>query len=418
MNNDVTLQTGLEKSVELLHACGTPDGFLASPQKVHNYRRIWGRDSIILGLAALMTGNTELIRTFRNSLLTLAENQGEHGEIPSNVDPLTGRISYGGMAGRVDADLLFIIGCGEYWKATGDDGFLEDMLPVLKKTAFLLGCWEFNNRGLLYIPQTGDWADEYLHHGYVLYDQILYLQAKRTLRSIHRHVYGSEDHNLKDAISRLKHLITANYWIEEDHRIPDEVYHEILYKKGLQVTCECKDRYWLSYFSPHGYGYRFDALANVLVSLLDISSSERADRVDAFIDKTVKDRKCKLLPAFHPVITPVDETDWQHLRMTFSYTFKNRPYEYHNGGLWPMITGFYSAGLSRRNKREKALDFLRSIHEANAAEMDGDPWSFPEYLNGKSFEPGGTKRQGWSAAGAVIGHYALEGKPVFRIDEH
>lgn len=418
MNDPKTdiFQQGYTQSLELLRACSTPHGFFASAQSIHNYQRVWARDSMIMGLAALMTGDHELIQTFRNSMVTLANNQGVHGEIPSNVDPRTGRISYGGMAGRVDADLLFVIGCGEYWKATGDDGFIDRMFPAIEKVVFLLGCWEFNNRGLLYIPQTGDWADEYLQHGYVLYDQLLYLQVKKTLRRIYEYIYQSEDHSLRDSITRLKSLIQANYWIEEDHSIPDEVYHEILYKKGMQAACECEDRYWMSYFSPHGYGYRFDSLANVLASLLHVGQQERTEQVDRYIESVVGDRSCKLLPAFYPVITPVEETDWQHLRMTFSYSFKNKPHEYHNGGLWPMIAGFYVADLCRRNKLELARRYLRGIHEANASEMDGDPWSFPEFLNGRTYQAGGTKWQGWSAAAALIGHHALEGKPVFRID--
>lgn len=35
------------------------------------------------------------------------------------------RISSGGTAGRVDADLWFVIACAEYWRHTGDDDFLE-----------------------------------------------------------------------------------------------------------------------------------------------------------------------------------------------------------------------------------------------------------------------------------------------------
>ncbi|MFW6168974.1 MAG: amylo-alpha-1,6-glucosidase [Planctomycetota bacterium] len=410
-------QQGYSKSLDLLRACSTPHGFFASAQSIHNYQRVWSRDSIIMGLAALLSGDPELVQTFRNSLITLANNQGPHGEIPSNVDPYTGRVSYGGMAGRVDADLLFVIGCGEYWKETGDDGFIDRMFPVIEKVIFLLGCWEFNNRGLLYVPQTGDWADEYLQHGYVLYDQVLYLQVKKTLRRIYEYIYQSEDHSLLDSINRLKHLIQANYWIEEDHRIPDEVYHEILYKKGMRAACECEDRYWMSYFSPHGYGYRFDSLANVLVSLLRVSDQERREQVDQYIENVIGDKHCKLLPAFYPVITPVDESDWQHLRMTFSYSFKNKPHEYHNGGLWPMISGFYVADLCRRNKTQQATRYLQGIHEANASEMDGVPWSFPEFLHGQTYQAGGTKWQGWSAAAALIGHHALEGKPVFRIDE-
>jgi hypothetical protein len=37
--------------------------------------------------------------------------------------------------------------------------------------------WEFNNKGLLYVPLSGNWADEYITDGYVLYDQLLRVWA-------------------------------------------------------------------------------------------------------------------------------------------------------------------------------------------------------------------------------------------------
>jgi hypothetical protein len=321
------------------------------------------------------------------------------------------------MTGRVDADLWFIIGCGEYWKATGDNAFLRDVFPAIEKVRFLLGAWEFNNRGLLYVPATGDWADEYLHNGYILYDQLLYLQALRTLRAIHSHIHGSCDHGIRSRASRLKHLIWDNYWFDESGSVPDDVYHEILYEKGQKAATSCKSQHWLPFFSPHGYGYRFDGFANVLASLLDVADERRRERVDGYIAELTTDKRIRLLPAFHPVITPVDE-DWKELHMTFSYTFKNRPYEYHNGGLWPMIAGFYAADLARRNKTDTALVYLEAVHTANASEMEGEAWGFPEYINGKDFSAGGTRRQGWSAAGAIIAHRCLQGEKVFRIDGH
>ena len=112
-----------------------------------------------------------------------------------------------------------------------------------------------------------------------------------------------------------------------------------------------------------------------------------------------------LLPAFYPVIEPVDK-DWEKLQMSFSYTFKNKPYEFHNAGLWPMVTGFYVADLAARRKHEVAQRYLAGIHRANALPMDGEPWSFPEYVNGQTFVAGGTRYQGWSVAAAVIGHHA------------
>lgn len=415
-SDEQLFQEGYERALSLLRDCDGPHGFLASPSRRANYRRVWGRDGAIMSLAALMAGDEELVEAARRTLVTLMEYQGPHGEIPSNVDPESDRISYGGMAGRVDANLWFVIACGEYWKATGDERFLERAARPMDKVRFLLGAWEFNTRGLIYVPQTGDWADEYLHHGYVLYDQALYLQALRTLCAVHGRLHGSRDHGLEDGATRLKHVIRDNYWFEDSDRVPGDVYHEILFKKGRKAANRCNRKYWMAFFSPHGYGYRFDAFANVLVSLLDISDAERRKSVDEYIEEYLVDDDMALLPAFHPVITPEDH-DWEDLHMTFSYSFKNRPHEYHNGGRWPMLTGFYAADLARRGKTEAARRFLRGVHRGNALEMEDEPWGFPEYVHGEDYVAGGTRHQGWSAAGAVIGHHALEGKEVFRIDE-
>ncbi|MCG6973156.1 MAG: hypothetical protein LJE66_08430 [Desulfobacterales bacterium] len=413
-NDEKLMAEGYRKAMDLLGECSRPEGFLASPTDDENYRRIWGRDSVIIGLAALLTEDKELHDTFKRSLETLARHQGPHGEIPSNVDPKSQRVSFGGMAGRVDADLWFVIGCGEYWKATGDRDFIGKMLPVIEKVRFLLGAWQFNNRGLLYIPATGDWADEYLHNGYVLYDQLLYLQVLRTIGEIRTHWHDSHDHRLDEQKSRLKHLIRDNYWFTDDADVPDDVYHDVIYQKGKKIAAGIKNRYWMSFFSPHGYGYRFDALANIFASLFDVADEGRRRLVDRYIEQELADEKLKLVPAFHPVITPVDK-DWEELHIIFSYHFKNRPYEYHNGGLWPMITGFYVADLSRRGLMDAAREYLIGIHRANRMDMEGEAWGFPEYVHGKEHTPGGTRHQGWSAAAAVIGHNVLKGKEMFRI---
>ena len=62
-------------------------------------------------------------------------------------------------------------------KLTNDISFAEEKLPQLKKCLSLLDSWEFNNRGFVYVPRSGDWADEYILEGYVLYDQLLRLMG-------------------------------------------------------------------------------------------------------------------------------------------------------------------------------------------------------------------------------------------------
>jgi glycogen debranching enzyme len=140
---------GYKKSVDLMKQCVTKNGFIASTQDVDNYKRIWGRDGSIMGIAAMLTNDPELIESTRLTLETLLKQQGPHGEIPSNYDPRTHRISYGGTAGRVDANLWFLICCGSYLRKTKDKHFFKLAIESIEKVRFLLGAWEFNNRGLL-----------------------------------------------------------------------------------------------------------------------------------------------------------------------------------------------------------------------------------------------------------------------------
>jgi len=243
-------------------------------------------------------------------------------------------------------------------------------------------------------------------------DRSASIQAQRELAAMRRALHGSADHVLEERISRLKHLIRSNYWFAPDGESPDDVYHPVLYKKGRNVESCCRGRYYLSFFSPAGYGYRFDAMANVLASLMGVADKDQRERIDRYITDEVLHDDVMLLPAFHPVITPAD-ADWEDLQMTFSYTFKNRPYEYHNGGLWPLVTGFYVADLAARGCPEAARQYLDGIHQANSRQIEGRAWGFPEFLHGRDHTPGGTPRLGWSAAAAVIGQQACEGNTVF-----
>jgi len=410
------MSEGYDRAVELLRNCSSPHGFVASVVDRDNYRRVWSRDGAIMGLAALQTGDEDLIGTFRATLETLIKYQGPHGEIPSNVDAEQRILSYGGTAGRVDADLWFGIGVGQYVRATGDSSLLEIAAPALERVRFLLGAWEFNNRGLLYVPQTGDWSDEYIQNGYVLYDQLLYLQFQREVEAVDRVLGRDASTEQVEKRRQLKRLIRANYWFDSDGEHSEDIYHDVLFTKGSRAARICAGRQWMPFFSPLGYGYRFDAFANVLAGLLGVADQDQTERVDRRIDEDIVGDGKALLPAFYPVITPWDQ-DWEDLQTMFSYTFKNDPYEFHNGGLWPMITGFYVADLARRGRESEAGRFLEGIDWANSLEGEAGAWSFPEFVHGRNFTAGGTRRQGWSAAASIIGHKALEGEPVIRGNE-
>ena len=165
----------------LLRASLTPSGFLASPTDRTNYRRVWARDGVICGLAGLASGEDDLAGGLRDTLGTLGAHVGPQGQIPSNV-PVGGggEVSYGGLAGRVDAGPWFVLGVALYSRVTDDRAFADRMVEPVTGALGLLDAWEFNARGLVYVPQSGDWADEYDLHGYLLYDQVLRLAALRT----------------------------------------------------------------------------------------------------------------------------------------------------------------------------------------------------------------------------------------------
>ena len=174
------------KAKELLLTASSPNGFLASAKQITNYHRVWARDGVICGLAALLDGDSQLIEIFKNTLETLATHQHKHGNIPSNVyfNQNKTEVSFGGLAGRVDTIPWFIIGTCNYVHFTNDHKFLKGMIPSIEKGLDLLECWEFNNNHLVYVPRSGNWADEYITEGHILYDQLLRLWALRAFNKI------------------------------------------------------------------------------------------------------------------------------------------------------------------------------------------------------------------------------------------
>jgi len=103
----------LQKALHLIQSACTVKGISASPIEQDNYTRIWARDSMIAGIAGLLSEDEIVIEGFKSSLETLRNGQNKLGVIPSNVK--TDLIkSYGGIAGRVDATLWYIIGTGLY----------------------------------------------------------------------------------------------------------------------------------------------------------------------------------------------------------------------------------------------------------------------------------------------------------------
>lgn len=372
-----------DKAIELLHKVSTPNGFLASAENTSNYQRVWARDGVICGLAALASGDEKLIKTFKNTLETLAKYQHELGTIPSNV--LIGvdkvDVSYGGLAGRVDAVTWFIIGVCQYAFQTKDDSFIWKHENEIEKALRLLEAWEFNNRHLIYVPLSGNWADEYITDGYVLYDQLLRIWALKCYN------YFKKSKTISIKIEKIKEQIEINFLPNsEGQKIHERAYYEMDFQDYLPCS-----------FSPSGYKNQFDAFANSLALLLNIGTKKTQNKIVNHSYDLALSTKLGLLPAFWPPIFENDE-HWNLLKDNCKYEFRNYPYEFHNGGSWPMVNGFFGLALLFKSEQTKAKAILDRINEANSL----NDFSFFENFNSNTSMSNGVSFCAWSAAATIL----------------
>ncbi len=384
------------KSLDLLKNLAHEKGFFASREDTANYKRVWSRDGIIAGLAGLSSGDEKLIGIHRATCDTLRDHQDRTGRIPSNVSLDGSQVSYGKTVGRIDATLWYVIGVCQYTLRHNDQLFFNAHRQAVEKALFYLECLELNGRGLLYIPQGGDWADEYINHAYVLFDEVLYYRA---LRDAARTLGRDDLHKKAD---HLRRLIVVNYFPAKEHIDDPDIYHPQLFKRVVETY---RPPLPLAYFTTHSTLDHIDTFANALLLFSDIIDQERKEAIGHTMLAQCLNNDFQILPAFYPVITETDH-NWVHLQNNFIYEFRNVPYEYHNGGLWPLVHGFFIAALQDGDMHGRLGTF------ADILARDG--YVFPEYYSGKTFEAKGTRELGFSASAYVIAHNAIiHNDPIF-----
>ncbi len=377
-------------AVGLLEALSTENGIQASLLEADNYKRVWARDSIIAGIAGLLVSSPTIIEGFRQTLITLAQNQHERGMIPSNVGTLSdGKydVSMGSLVGRVDANCWFIIGSILYKNETNDQGTWTILEPAIRKCREFLSCIEFNGKGWLYTPYTGNWADEYPIHGYTLYDNTLRLWAERLWKQL--------GHPSMDIFSIESKNVTNFYPSETDY--PD-LYHKVAYRKAL----ENHPKHFCSFILPGHYDQRFDMAGNAMGLLLYSLDKERKENYSQFIQSYFEQNGNVLIPAFYPVIHRND-VEWNQIAYNYSYDFKNEPHHFHNGGIWPIWLGWFSMGLAQQGLHEWNHQLIREFIEL----IQKSKWSFNEYIDSKAYQLKGKTKMAFSASGIVFMYHSL-----------
>jgi glycogen debranching enzyme len=89
---------------------------------------------------------------------------------------------------------------------------------------------------------------------------------------------------------------------------------------------------------------------------------------------------------------------------------QNFVWQYHNGGIWPMVGGFWITALVKAGRTQQAAAELPRLARVCAL----GNWAFTEWLQGKTLAPRGMPGQSWNAAAFLMaGHAVSTGKTLF-----
>jgi hypothetical protein len=275
-------------------------------------------------------------------------------------------VSFGAVVPRLDAPAWYLVGIALAARAGALDP--AEYADSARRAVRLLDALEYNGRHLVYAPAGGNWADEYLSEGYTLHDQALRAWALRLLGTTYREPAWRDK---ADAVGRR---VAEAFWPAGSEA------------RGHPVAS----------FTPLGAREQFDLAGCALLALSGAAPAPAGAALDWVAARFLA--RGAPPPAFHPVVHEGDP-DWPALRRYHLFAFRNRPHEYHNGGVWPIWLGWLALALARAGR---AADLAR-LRAAVAAKLDAAPaFAFEEYLHGATYAPGGTPHMAYSATGLVF----------------
>lgn len=407
------------QAIRILQACVSDIGFKASALP-GGYNEVWGRDSMITLLGAVASGNPALITAARASLDTLRQYQTDLGLIPNNVDVENNEPQY---RAYMDGTLWYVIGSYYYFKKTGDRNFLKKSAQSINLAVRWLAHQDVDNSGLISTQEAANWMDLFPVRGKVLYDNTLYYGALRAGGYI-AHALG--DTNTETTFCTRAEMVWRSihyiFWIHESQSKLGENLGELsaLKKKiknvryredeFIRIAQTCSGLGWRPYFLAF-YGFReygdwFDSLGNMLTILFDVANESQADVIFDFANQIGISQPYPI-KAVYPAIYP-GEREW---RDYFKIGNLNLPHQYHNGGVWPFVGGFYVAALVKAGRIDAAEKTLHSLASANYLGKSGD-WEFNEWLHGVTGNPMGNEKQAWSAAMYIFAYHCLKAGKV------
>lgn len=392
---DALIEACHARSVELLRRNLTPAGILAASAgdkaRRRGYTAIFGRDAAICAIGMALSGDPQLERAAAAGLETLGEYQAPNGQIPKFVEPFPGKPK-SRVAGSQEARIadFWYLGCIDstlWWLLARD--FLERRSPAARKRRSrrveLALQWllaqEHQRFFLLQQNEASDWADIMPRSGFVLYTNALWYAVKRR--------YGLDRiEETRESFNGLFHPFSAGIAPYRRARLLNEYVLRRARNRDL----------YLSFVNFSFFGEEGDVFGNILAVLCGLADRKATRRT---LDALQQAKVSRLYPV-RAVTRPIRRRSalW---RPYMARHRQNEAWQYHNGGIWPMVGGFWVLALAASGRLPQARLELQKLARACALRN----WAFNEWLHGTRATPRGMPGQSWNAAAFLMAERAI-----------
>jgi glycogen debranching enzyme len=377
MEERLLLDTCHRQAVELLRRNLSPGGILAASASpaasARGYTAIFGRDAAVCAIGMALSGDQQLQNAAATGLHTLAQHQAPNGQIAKFVDLHRQEADFWYL-GCIDSTLWWLI-------ALAHLGLRRRYAKHIERATQWLLAQEHQRFFLLQQNEASDWADIMPRSGFVLYTNALWYYVKRLYRLAH----AQQTH---ENFNGLFHPFSAGLAQYRRARLLNDYVRRAGRDRDL----------YLSFVNFSFFGEEGDVFGNVLAILLGLADARATTRT---LDALVKARVNHPYPV-RAVTRPITRQSslW---RAYMGRHRQNLVWQYHNGGIWPMVGGFWIAALVAAGRVDQARTDLISLARVCAVQ----DWSFTEWLHGKTLAPRGMPGQSWNAAAFLIAEHAL-----------
>jgi len=372
-----------QASLRLLQENLTPHGILAASRTdaavARRYTRIFGRDAAICVMAMCGSGVDALEQGAVASLDALVAQQAPNGQIPKYVDP-EGRDADFWYLGCIDATLWWLIAV-DHVRSAGGVASDRWQAGVDRAIGWLLA-QEHQRFRLLQQNEASDWADIMPRSGYVLYTNALWYEVKRR-------------YAMADAEATHHHFNHLFDPFQPD--LPE--YHRARLLRHYARRGRRDPGLYLSFVNLAVAGHEGDVFGNLMAVLNGLADAPKSHRIVRTIDAARAGDPYPVRVVLHPL-----SRQHELWRPYMGRHQQNSVHQYHNGGIWPFVGGYWVMALARLGMREQAWSALARLARANAL----DNWRFTEWFHGRTLKPMGMAGQSWNAATFILASRAIQ----------